>query len=48
MNKTLLKDTYNIGENMAVYSGEGKSFTVINRLIASSIRKWKLSYHSCQ
>lgn len=31
MNKTLLKDTYNIGENMAVYSGEGKSFTVINK-----------------
>lgn len=31
MNKTLLKDAYNIGENMAVYSGEGKSFTVINK-----------------
>ena len=31
MNKTLLKDTYNIGENMAVYSGEGKSFTIINK-----------------
>lgn len=31
MNKKLLKDAYNIGENMAVYSGEGKSFTVINK-----------------
>ena len=31
MNKKLLKDAYNIGENMAVYNGEGKSFTVINK-----------------
>lgn len=31
MNRKLLKDAYNIGENMAVYNGEGKSFTVINK-----------------
>lgn len=31
MNRKLLKDAYNIGENMAVYSGDGQSFTVINK-----------------
>ncbi len=31
MNKKKFKDTYDIGENMAVLSGEGKSYTIINK-----------------
>lgn len=31
MDKKNFKDAYDIGENMAVLSGEGKSFTIINK-----------------
>ena len=31
MNKKKFKDAYDIGENMAVLSGEGKSYTIINK-----------------
>lgn len=31
MDKNNLKDAYDIGENMAVFSGEGRSYTIINK-----------------
>ena len=31
MDKNKLKDAYDIGENMAVLSGEGRSYTFINK-----------------
>lgn len=31
MDKKIFKDAYDIGENMAALSGEGKSFTIINK-----------------
>ena len=31
MNKKKFKDAYDIGENMAVLSGEGKNYTIINK-----------------
>ena len=31
MDKNKLKDAYDIGENMAVLSGEGRSYTIINK-----------------
>ena len=31
MDKNNLKDAYDIGENMAVLSGEGRSYTIINK-----------------
>ena len=31
MDKTNFKDAYDIGENMAVLSGEGRSYTIINK-----------------
>lgn len=31
MAKKIFKDAYDIGENMAVLSGEGRSYTIINK-----------------
>ena len=31
MDKNNLKDAYDIGENIAVFSGEGRSYTIINK-----------------
>lgn len=31
MDKTNFKDAYDIGENMAVLSGKGRSYTIINK-----------------
>ena len=31
MDKNSLKDAYDIGENIAAFSGEGRSFTIINK-----------------
>ena len=31
MDKNNIKDAYDIGENMAVFSGEGRSYTIINK-----------------
>lgn len=31
MDMTIFKDAYDIGENMAVMDGEGKSFTIVNK-----------------
>ena len=31
MDKNNLKDAYDIGENMVVFSGEGRSYTIINK-----------------
>ena len=31
MDKNKFKDAYDIGENMAVLSSEGRSFTIINK-----------------
>ena len=31
MDKNSLKDAYDIGENITVFSGEGRSYTIINK-----------------
>lgn len=39
MNKTYFKDAYDIGENMGVLCGEGKSYTLVNK-VTGKIRQF--------